>query len=222
MGFRAEGRQSAIRRRLPQNTSMIPNSPRKLSADALKVVPWKNGGGVTTEIAAGPPRSDDQDWSWRVSIADVPATGPFSLFPGIDRTIAVIQGSGMDLHVEDGRVVPLELNRPVDFDGGLAVDGILRDDPIRDFNVMVDRRHFRAALEIREGFVDVQRQVGEGSVLLVHFLDREGSVTGPDGIAIAIKQNETMIYEGAVSVSVSIGSGARAAIVVLEQINGEV
>lgn len=201
---------------------MTIDSPRKLPVEALRVVPWKNGGGVTTEIAAGPPLSGDQDWSWRVSIADVPATGPFSLFPGIDRTIAVIQGSGMDLHFEDGRVVPLELNQPVDFDGGLPVDGILRKDPIRDFNVMADRRYFRAALEIHQGVTTTHQQIGVGSVLLVHFLDGEGSVTGPDGVAAAVQQSETIIYEGTVAVSVSIGLGARAAIVVLEQTTEEV
>lgn len=196
---------------------MTLGSPQKLAADALRVVPWKNGGGVTTEIATGRPRSDDQDWSWRVSIADVPATGPFSLFSGIDRIIAVIEGGGMDLRFEDGRMVALELNQPVAFNGGLAVDGILREDPIRDFNVMTDRRHFRPGLEIVKGVAEVARRIGDGSILLIHFLDGEGSVMAGDGSATALMQSETIIYEGEAEVSVSIAPGGRAAIVVLEE-----
>lgn len=191
--------------------------PRKLPVEALKILPWKNGGGVTTEIAAGPPRSDDQDWSWRVSIADVPATGPFSRFPGIDRTIAVIEGDGMDLRFEDGRMVPLEPNQPIDFAGDVAVDGILRTDPIRDFNVMTDRRHFSAVLKIGIGGDDVPCKIAKGGVLLIHVLDGEGSVVWGDGYSTAINQSETVIYDWAAEVSVSISPGSRVAIVALEE-----
>lgn len=199
---------------------MTIDSCRKLEADALRVVPWKNGGGVTTEIAAGPPLSDDQDWSWRVSIADVPATGPFSLFPGIDRVIAVVQGGGMDLRFEDGRMVALELDQPVAFDGSVAVDGILREDPIRDFNVMADRRHFHAGLEIVKGARDVSRRIGAGAVLLIHFLDGEGSVEAGEGGVTSLMQSETLICEGETDASVSVAPGARAAIAVLEKNTG--
>lgn len=193
---------------------------RKITADEVRVVPWKNGGGLTTEIAIGPPRLGDHDWSWRVSIADVPSTGPFSRFPGIDRSIAVIEGGGMDLRFADGRVVPLELNRPVDFDGGVPVDGILRTDPIRDFNVMADRRYFRPRLEIVAGLSEIQRAVPGGSVLLVHILDGAGTVTARDGGAVAIRKDESVIWQGKNEVSVSVESGARAAIVVLTEVAG--
>ncbi len=38
-------------------------------------MPWKNGGGVTTEICVSPPSGA---FDWRVSIATVNADGPFS------------------------------------------------------------------------------------------------------------------------------------------------
>ena len=80
-------------------------------------MPWKNGAGRTTEIAVGDPKTASQEWSWRVSIADVDKDGPFSIFPGIDRSIVVIEGSGLDLQFDEGRIVPLEPNHPLDFDG---------------------------------------------------------------------------------------------------------
>ena len=39
----------------------------------LKPEPWRNGGGVTRELASHPKAASAQDgaWDWRVSIADV-------------------------------------------------------------------------------------------------------------------------------------------------------
>jgi uncharacterized protein len=198
------------------------NSPayRKITADQLAVVPWKNGGGVTTEIAAGPSRSDDQDWSWRVSVADVGATGAFSAFPGIDRTIAVIEGGGMDLQFDNGRMVPLELNRPVDFDGGDAVTGILRDDAIRDFNVMVDRRSYSARLDIiqKSQTMTISRRLSAGDVLLVHVLDGDCAVAW-GGRDDPLGRDETAIFEGVAEVSVSVFADARVAVATLKSVS---
>lgn len=194
---------------------MTSPSCRKFTADRLVVVPWKNGGGVTTEIASGPPCAEGQAWSWRVSVADVGATGPFSEFPGIDRTICVIEGGGMDLQFEDGRSLPLEPNLPVDFDGGATVTGILRDEAIRDFNVMVDRRFFRAGLEIVQEAETVSRRMRAGGVLLVHMLDGASAATA-NGREEKLGPKETLILDGEVEAAIAVGAGARAAIVTLE------
>src|SRR5471032_2321477 len=70
------------------------------SAD-LHATPWKNGGGVTRELAAFPPHSNFADFIWRVSVADVHADGAFSTFPGIDRQIALLEGAGLTLRFDD-------------------------------------------------------------------------------------------------------------------------
>ena len=54
--------------------------------------PWKNGGGTTTELAI---QSRGEDWSWRLSLADVDTSGPFSDFVGYRRTILLVSGRGM-------------------------------------------------------------------------------------------------------------------------------
>lgn len=194
---------------------------RKITADQLAVVPWKNGGGVTTEIAMGPARGAGQDWSWRISVAEVGATGAFSVFPGIDRTIAVVDGAGMDLAFEDGCTVPLELNRPVDFDGDAIVTGILRNTAIRDFNVMVDRRYYGATLRIVKGPGDISFETSVGSVAVVHVLDGPCTTRAAGGTHDALNAQETVIYEGKGDVSVALPAGARAAIVVLEDVSGQ-
>jgi environmental stress-induced protein Ves len=47
-------------------------------------MPWKNGGGETTEIAVFPDGAGLSDFDWRVSMARVDGDGPFSSFPGIE------------------------------------------------------------------------------------------------------------------------------------------
>ncbi|MGR7000643.1 HutD/Ves family protein [Yinghuangia aomiensis] len=67
--------------------------------DFLPVTPWRNGGGETREVAAEP--SADGGFAWRVSIATIAQDGPFSAFPGVDRTITLLEGAGVHL-VGDG------------------------------------------------------------------------------------------------------------------------
>ena len=56
------------------------------------------GGGSTTEIAVAPPGAGFDDFDWRVSLATITQDGPFSAFPGIDRTLALVDGDGCLLY----------------------------------------------------------------------------------------------------------------------------
>jgi environmental stress-induced protein Ves len=106
-------------------------------------VPWKNGGGTTAEVAAFPEGSGFETFGWRVSMADVASDGPFSLFPGIDRTLIVVKGDGIELDVE-GIAYPLDRVSPkLSFSGDDVTIGRLLSGPIRDLNVMTRRGQFR-------------------------------------------------------------------------------
>ena len=72
---------------------------KHLAAAGYRRMPWKNGQGVTREIAREP--AEGEDFLWRLSIAEVAASGDFSLFPGYDRTITLIEGAGMRLVFEE-------------------------------------------------------------------------------------------------------------------------
>ena len=63
------------------------------SRDTITATRWKNGGGVTREVAKSPSQAP----FWRVSIANVDQEGPFSSFEGLDRILTVIEGKGMVL-----------------------------------------------------------------------------------------------------------------------------
>lgn len=102
-------------------------------------MPWKNGGGWTEEIATHPEGAAFDAFDWRVSIAEVARDGPFSRFPGIDRTITLIEGAGMRLSGRGRDVLMRTPFEPYSFDGGDSVDCALISGPIRDFNAMVRR-----------------------------------------------------------------------------------
>ena len=114
-----------------------------LRAKNHRVMPWKNGGGSTTEIAVFPPDAGIGAFDWRVSMASVVGDGAFSSFPGIERTLAVLTGEGIVLSVE-GRA-PVRLtpeDASVSFPGDAATSATLIDGPILDLNVMTRRGRF--------------------------------------------------------------------------------
>ncbi|UZF92398.1 HutD/Ves family protein [Bosea sp. NBC_00550] len=113
---------------------------RIIRAADCKVMPWKNGGGTTTEIAVFPEGAPLSDFDWRISMAHVGTDGPFSSFPGIDRTLSLLTGNGIHLAFGDGETVALDKGtEPFFFAADRAVDGVLVDGPIDDLNVMSRR-----------------------------------------------------------------------------------
>lgn len=69
--------------------------------DALAPQPWKNGGGVTSEIVCEPPGADWKNFNWRLSRAIIEKDGAFSVFPGMLRWIVLLEGNGFTLSFAD-------------------------------------------------------------------------------------------------------------------------
>ena len=121
----------------------------------LKAHPWRNGGGVTREVARHPRASSAQTaaqenaWDWRVSIAEVSKAGPFSAFAGMDRVLTVVDGELLLLSV-DGAEHPLEKYRPFRFSGDADSAGALPTGDIRDLNVITRNGAFKGYTSIVE------------------------------------------------------------------------
>lgn len=98
--------------------------------------PWKNGKGETVELC----RADrDGALLWRLSMATVAEDGPFSIFPGIERNLTVLDGPGFRL-VGDGIDLPCLPLSPVAFAGDVGVQAIQTGGQVStDFNVMTAR-----------------------------------------------------------------------------------
>jgi len=112
----------------------------------FRVQPWKNGGGSTTELEL----EGGSKFLWRLSIADVERSGPFSDFAGYKRTIMLLEGDGMALAFdgqEPQRIA--EPHRPFVFDGGWKTECRLLGGPVRDLNLMVDRERAWGSMQAR-------------------------------------------------------------------------
>lgn len=105
----------------------------------LTAMPWKNGGGVTYEVAAHPPGASLDDFDWRISMAEVASDGPFSAFPGIDRTLTLMDGAGLALDFAGATVSLTPGAPPLSFPGEVPVTGRPLDGAILDLNVMTRR-----------------------------------------------------------------------------------
>ena len=113
----------------------------------LPAAPWKNGGGSTRELAVSPPGAPLDNFDWRISVAAITADGAFSLFPGVDRSLVLVEGDGVRLTLDGARAVLLDAANPMLwFPGEAQVDARV-DGATLDFNVMTRRSRCRHQLE---------------------------------------------------------------------------
>ena len=99
-------------------------------------MPWANGLGTSYEVASD--RNADGEWTWRVAIAPVVLDGPFSVMPGVDRELVVIEGNGMVLNVDDESVKCMP-GQVVRFSGDSVTIARLLDGPTVDLGLMTVR-----------------------------------------------------------------------------------
>ncbi len=115
----------------------------------LSPTPWKNGGGSTREIVCRPPGAGMDAFDWRVSVATIAQSGPFSVFAGVDRVIVLLEGDGVRLQSAGGMDHRLdEALRPFAFPGDETLDCTLLGGPSLDFNVMTRRSALRAEVGV--------------------------------------------------------------------------
>jgi uncharacterized protein len=177
-------------------------------------MPWKNGLGTTTEVAVDPPGAALDAFTWRVSIADLGASGPFSTFAGYDRILVQIEGAPMTLSHEGGRAHRLTLLSPYRFAGELATYGALEAPPARDFNVMVRRDRASADLAVRR-LAPGSAVIAEGraGTWIVHLLRGEASAEIA-GEACALGAKDTLVATAAPALTAA-GEGAVAFVIAI-------
>lgn len=156
---------------------------RLLKQSGYRATRWKNGGGSTCEVAIFPPNATLDNFDWRISIATIERSGPFSTFQGVDRTLSLLDGDAVHLHFDSKTVVLSAKNPTVSFPGEQAVFAEVRG-TTTDFNVMtrragclhrVTRMSFTGTREIaRNGSVSLLFMAGgeEASVADAHVIQR--------------------------------------------------
>ncbi|MER9585967.1 HutD family protein [Mesorhizobium sp. M0276] len=164
---------------------------RILRAAEYRSMPWKNGGGVTTEIAVSPIGAGLDDFDWRVSMARVESSGPFSQFAGIDRTLAVLVGEGIVLEIAG--YPPTSINRATalfSFPADVQTSATLIGGPITDLNVMTRRSRMRHSVERLSISTPAEIRTEAGTTLI---LCLNGEVTVPGAEPVRLGALDTLI-----------------------------
>jgi len=129
---------------------------RVLRAAEYRRITWKNGRGISSEIAASPPGADYSALDWQVSRTEIAADTAFCLLTELDRQIMLVSGAGIELRCRNEMPAidfvhridtPLE---PFAFRGDWNTDCRLLGGAVEVLNVMTRRGRVAANIEVRE------------------------------------------------------------------------
>jgi environmental stress-induced protein Ves len=161
-----------------------------------RAMPWANGLGTSYEVASD--RNADGEWTWRVAIAPVVEEGPFSVMPGVDRELVVIEGNGMVLEV-DGESVECLPSRAIRFSGDSITFARLVDGPVVDLGLMTVRDSVIGSMVVIADIGDVIESdvlvaVGEAA-----FEDKDGKhyILGSKDALLDARGQQLMLQSGA-------------------------
>jgi environmental stress-induced protein Ves len=106
-------------------------------------MPWKNGGGVTIDIAVTMlPGFAAGSWEgiiWRFSRTAIVTPGAFSDLSGYDRELAMVSGEGLVLGTPVGEIDVRQPFKPVRFAGETSIVTRLEAGPVEVVNLIGDR-----------------------------------------------------------------------------------
>lgn len=156
--------------------------------------PWKNGGGVFTDIADAHRAGTVKDWDsllWRFASTPIVAPGPFSYMPGIDRLQMVVGGRGLVLKSPSQDFDERESFRTVRFTGELEIVTALEAGPVEVVNLMA--RRGAAEIELLALREPGERQLGAGTHLV--YAARGDCRIRLDGEDFAISHESTLKVE---------------------------
>ncbi len=171
-----------------------------LRASTYRRTRWKNGGGETMEVATSPPGASLDNFDWRISMATVATDGPFSIFAGVDRTLCILDGAGIELHLADEPARRLDnASAPFPFSGDDAARARLIDGAVTDFNVMTRRdrcRHTIQRIRMQAGeqhsvHPDVRAVFCQSGVVLIEVSEANGA-NGANGAIDTVTQRERL------------------------------
>ncbi len=115
--------------------------------------PWKNGGGVTVDIA------EDGD-VWRFGRTPITAPGAFSDYSGFDRLQVLVAGRGLVLQSPDGEIDVRTPLKPVRFAGEVRIMSRLESGPVEVVNLIGERAKVQIDLQVLQAGASLGRSAG--------------------------------------------------------------
>ena len=185
---------------------------RLLRACDRAATPWKNGLGLTRQIAVSPAGASLDSFEWRISMASVHQGGPFSNFPGVDRWLAVLSGR-LVLTVGDRPAVEVGPGTPrVAFPGDVPVEARLLAGTVTDLNLLTGRDLFDVSFE-RVAFSDPVVIGGKQTVVLL--TETAGLGISYGGRSDCLSALDAVMLESGRSGSLRLEPGSRTVIHVI-------
>ncbi|MGW0734741.1 HutD/Ves family protein [Streptomyces sp. NPDC002851] len=158
--------------RQPENGSN--DVTRVIRMTTLEPQRWANGRGWTREIHREPATDSASTALWRLSLADIEETGPFSKFPEMDRHL--LSAAPVPLHLSvDGTLHNLRYTQVISFAGESEVATTAVHGRAQALNLMT-RRGIRSSLDLLRG--DAQLPVTSATSTALVVLDGTVSLGG--------------------------------------------
>ena len=140
---------------------------------------------MTQEALRVPPGGDP--FRFRVSVAHIDASGPFSEFAEYNRKMVLLKGSGLDLSFGDGAQKSLrKVGELLEFDGALPAHCELLNGPCVDLNFMVLKSD-SAAVRVERFIESVAVSASRTETLLIFPIDRKITVQITAGKTVALE-----------------------------------
>ncbi|HJV89495.1 MAG TPA: HutD family protein [Holophagaceae bacterium] len=188
-----------------------------LRASDIRVMPWKDGGGSTAQVAIEPAGAALTDpFLWRVSSARVETSGPFSTFPGRQRILALLEGAGFILDLEGaGRLRLKNPRQPIAFSGDPAAHATLIQGPCLDLGLIYDPARVTGKVEVLTLGPDAT-SVTLATTTLIY---SPSAPVGVDPVGVALAAGEALRFDGEAGTKVGLRApegGATVAVVHLD------
>ncbi len=158
------------------------------------VMPWRNGAGVTAQIAIEPADCDfsNMDFEWRLSSARIQDGNTFSQFPGYDRLLTVVSGEG--LLINNHELGPFDV---VEFQGEDKVECSVIDEPVEDLGIIFKRDKYLCSMQLLDVTAPMYLKMDEGTHFFLS-LSEQAIVDGTD-----LNSPDFLRVEGAESVEIT-------------------
>ncbi len=138
-----------------------------LHRSSYRLMPWKNGKGTTEEIYVETDLNSGE-LLFRLSMATISESGPFSRFDGCDRLLCLLEGESIHLKHEHQKEIVLDLLTPYYFSGSLDTSARVASQGL-DFNIIWKKDVYEAKMfvgKLNEHMELTSPSQGEGFFLL--------------------------------------------------------
>jgi environmental stress-induced protein Ves len=190
-------------------------APRLVRPHEHEVVPWRNRGGTTRDIARWPADTSEEA-VWRLSLASIERDGPFSDFSGFDRVILLADGAGFVLEGGGRPAVALRPPpEPFSFPGEWVPECRLIGGPVRTLNVITARGQATARMTVLTLAPGEPRAVEPANVALCYVLRGAVTVAVAGCAPLAAEPGDTVVLHDTAARIVAGGAGEGAALAVV-------